>query len=599
MMKRIVYVFLLLAVSVSVLMAQSARENLSSALKTYNKRHYQEAAEMFGKLYREMPPEVNPYASVELFMLIKSTVRLNKDQECLEYCVEFMDRFEFSRYTEHVLFIRANILIEENDFPAAMAALLESLDYSSSDMDGRIRDLAREVSRYFLTREQLSGCLAFQKKSENVVFYKLLLADRLLRDGERGLAEQALRSIRSTVKKHYDSLMFNELVKTYQSETQQKEIDLGVVLPLSGESAENGQAILQGLKFAVEQYKNHSDLRFNLLIRDNRGELLESVRAARYLAKIPSVAAIIGPLNSKNAVAMTSVCDLYHLPLLAPTASIRELTELGNTVYQFNTNQYERAKTLAEFAMDSLGLKTFATLAPSDDYGRASTEGFISTVEAKGGEVVYMGWYSGTPLDLKIQYHEMRDIAFNILESDTLDTNNVLLDSTLVLKTSNDSLRIKLSTIDGLYLPIYQDDIKYVTSGIAYWNFDLQLLGDGAFYSQDVLDKYRRYDDGVIFSTNYYINESSPEYQDLSRKFTDMTGDNINMLNIYGYEMIAFLLNASRNKAFTRADLMSRLQDVQAYRGLIRNIQFNPGEEHTNSGVRIIRYKSGQMTELN
>ena len=257
------------------------------------------------------------------------------------------------------------------------------------------------------------------------------------------------------------------------------------------------------------------------------------------------------------------------------------------------------AGELGTLAMDSLNLKTFATLSPADENGIVSTEGFIKTIENKGGEVVYMGWYSGNPDDLKIQYKEMRDIAFSILESDTLDTNNVLLDSTLVLKTNGDSLKIKLSTIDALYMPIYQNHIKFALPQLAWWNFDLQILGDGSFYNLELMNMDRSYANGAIFSNNYFIDEEDSEYMELLGEFRRLTGEDFSMLNVYGYEMIAYLLNVAGDQSFTRENISDKLQDVQAYRGLIRNMYFDSRDVRSNKGIRIISFKNRQFHKLN
>jgi len=598
MKKRILTAILLLALALP-LWPQSARDDLNSALQLYERKRYSEAAELALKGYRAVEEEVNPYASSQLFLLIRSYYHLGRYRDGLELAVHFMDSFEFSRYTDQVLYFRALMLIELGSYTEAHISALEALDFSDSAMEMTIKDLALNLSRYYLSDNQVIAASGFHRKEEFTVFSRLMLADRQLKRGEAGPAEQILRSQRTAIKRRYDILLYNELVKELRSISRRQSITLGVVLPLSGEQAGSGTAILQGLKFAVEHYKRILNYNIHLLVFDNRGELIQSVHAARKLADMPDVAAIIGPLNSRNAVAMASVCELHNIPLLAPTATIQELSQLGRNVFQFNTNQEERSSALAEFAMDSLGLKTFATLAPSDDYGIVSTEGFIETVESKGGEVIYMGWYSGSPEDLNLQFGEMRDIAFNILESDTMDTNNVLLDSTLVLKTASDSMKIRLRTVDGIYLPSYREHIEFVTSHLAWWNFDLQILGDGSFYDLELLEKLNRYVNGVIFSNNYYIDDRDPEYVALANRFRQMSGEEMGMLHIYGFEMISFLVNAGQNRAFSRNDLVRRLERVVAYRGLVRNFQFDPGRSRANHGIRIIQYKSGNLKVLN
>ncbi|MCK5521358.1 MAG: penicillin-binding protein activator [Candidatus Marinimicrobia bacterium] len=599
-MKKLFLSILIIILISHPLSAQNEKSSLNSAIKNYKKGKFSVAEKQILKLFENQAIELNRYASIELYLLARIAYDTNRDLELLKRSVTFMDYFEFSRYTEHILYLKANSFLRLQNYQAALITAVEALNYATADLEDTIKKLARDIAIDFMAIEDIYASTSFCVKEEKYIFSQLVAAEKILQNSEKKEAEKILQDIRLKVRSRYDSEYFNELVKQFRDvEDKEKSISIGVVLPLSGDLAESGYSLLQGLKFAVEVHKEHSDLEINLYVRDNRGELIESVKAAEYLADISNVAAIIGPLTSKNAVAMAGVCETNKIPLLTPTATIANLNELGNTVFQFNTNQEDRSAALAEFAIDSLGLKTFATLAPSDDYGSAATRGFIREVEEKGGEVVYMGWYSGEPKDLAIQYKEMRDIAFNILENDTLDTNNVLLDSTLVLKTASDTLKIRLSTIDALYLPVYNEHIKFVVPQMVWWNFDLQLLGDGSFYDLDLMNNYRTYVNESIFSNNYYIDEEDEEYLMLAELFFEKTGNDFNMLNIYGYEMISFLLNSSDQKVFNRANLMQTLSKVQAYRGLVRNIDFDLRNSRTNKGIRIISYKNKQFNKLN
>lgn len=600
-MRRINTLFIIFFLFFNGLSAQNDRNAINSALKSYGKGDYAEAASILDGLYSENAPEEDPFGSTELFLLTRIDYETGRDEKVLRRSVTFMDYFEFSRYTEHILYLKANSLLRLFDYEAALVACIQALDHSTSDLENNIKALARDISRYYLDENDIIAAASFHTRREYLVFSEMLLAENMIKKAQRREAGKKLQQIRKLVRKRYDSIYYNELVKEYRAMKKEKPaLNIGVVLPLSGDNAEAGNAILQGLKFAVEYYKEFSTMHVDLVVRDNRGELIESVNAARYLAEMPDIAAVIGPLSSRNAVAMAGTCEMYGLPLLNPTATISDLQELGRTVFQFNTNHRDRAKAFAEFAIDSLGLRTFATISPSDDYGINSAEGFIEAVENKGGEVVYMGWYSGDPNDLKIQYADMRRIAFDILESDTLDTTNVLLDSTLVLKTAGDSLKIKLSTIDGLYLPIYQEHIKFVLPQFAWWNFDLQILGDGGFYDFETLENYRSYVNGAVFTNNYYINEDDEEFLELSAVYRQKSGGNdLEMLNIYGFEMISFLLNALRSGSYDRETLLDKLNEVQAYRGLIRNFHFDARDSRANQGIRIISYRDRKLHVMN
>ena len=79
--------------------------------------------------------------------------------------------------------------------------------------------------------------------------------------------------------------------------------------------------------------------------------------------------------------------------IFSPTATGSNLTELSPYFNQLNSPINTRAEFLAEFAIDSLGIKRFATFSPIEDQFVKLIEEFVATCEKKGAEIVGQEWY--------------------------------------------------------------------------------------------------------------------------------------------------------------------------------------------------------------
>ena len=74
-------------------------------------------------------------------------------------------------------------------------------------------------------------------------------------------------------------------------------VTVGVVLPLSGDNMMAGNSFLRGMHKAI-QLINNRDQKIALIIKDNRGSEIETIRAVNALERNPAVKAIIGPILS-------------------------------------------------------------------------------------------------------------------------------------------------------------------------------------------------------------------------------------------------------------------------------------------------------------
>ncbi|MFB5084793.1 ABC transporter substrate-binding protein, partial [Symbiobacterium thermophilum] len=97
---------------------------------------------------------------------------------------------------------------------------------------------------------------------------------------------------------------------------------IGWIGPLSGANKTYGESAKRGVELALEEagYKV-GDLTVELIAGDDRSDSTEAVNLATKMMTQDRVAAIIGPVTSGSAIAVSAIAETYKVPMITATAT--------------------------------------------------------------------------------------------------------------------------------------------------------------------------------------------------------------------------------------------------------------------------------------
>ena len=332
--------------------------------------------------------------------------------------------------------------------------------------------------------------------------------------------------------------------------------------------------------------------------------------------------------------------------MISPTANANGLAATGSYAFQANPDYENRGKALARYAIQKRGLRSFAVLSPSDTHGKLLAEAFTAEVIRLGGTIVASEWYSTGAKDLSPQLQNIRRAAERYSAEPTISFKGRLnqgdlaklvqagvsrkrLDSlvnraavvpvtfllgprgkglvdslqiTAVAYPDNtDSLDIPMAGIEAIYCPISgPEEIAVLSSQIVYFNLQTQILGSGEWDDFAELNGSKRYCDGVVFESDNYPDETSPDYQSFRAAFQHRFGKPPGKNGLYGYDVTRMVLGLVRIGASTREAMARSLAEEKTYDGLHAKI-FLAGRR-VNSWLKILESSSDtihQVDELN
>jgi len=111
-------------------------------------------------------------------------------------------------------------------------------------------------------------------------------------------------------------------------------VQIGAVLPLTGEVASYGTGSKEGVEFALEEAnKAQTKYRFEATFEDSKGDPKTALSALQSLLATKRPMALIGENISSATLAMVPVIDAAKIVLVSPSASAPTLT--GKSRYFF------------------------------------------------------------------------------------------------------------------------------------------------------------------------------------------------------------------------------------------------------------------------
>ncbi len=337
-------------------------------------------------------------------------------------------------------------------------------------------------------------------------------------------------------------------------------VQIGVALPMDGESATLTQSMFNGIRLAVEEHNSSGggQMPVRLVFRDsgNRGEIAADAVEALVQQKVD---VIVGPLYSEEARGAAGVAEVNGVPLIAPLATDEDVS-LGRTyVFQANPTISMRGRLMARFAVRSLRLNEFGIVSDfANDYSERMAEAFEDELFRLGAEVAFVQLLPGP------------SSWFRLLDYVRPDT---------------------LVYARAVYLPITGSEapalIRAALNEINRADIPLRILGNKEW--QDVGAPQTASKFSATYTNDFYVDHSLAATQVFIERFRALSGEDPTLLSYSGYDVTRYIL--LQLTAHAGKPLYQAFRDAPPYQGLGMRFDFRGG--NVNEAIYFHRYKDG------
>jgi branched-chain amino acid transport system substrate-binding protein len=326
-----------------------------------------------------------------------------------------------------------------------------------------------------------------------------------------------------------------------------EEINIGVVLPLSGHTSNYGTESLKGINLAVENINASGGIRKNklrLIVRDNAGDPATTSQVVSEMINEHQVLAIIGPITSTNSAAAAAVAQQASTPLILPTATNPYVTEIGEYICRICYTDPFQSKALAEFSRKHLKAERVAVIYEKGSaYSENLSNFYIMRLEDMGGKIVFTGSFE----------HDSADLP------DVID-------------------RAMREKPDLLFAPVYYMEAAEIINRVADLDGAITLLGGDGWESHELFRLAAQKMKSIPvfisshFSLQYPQQIGSPFVSDFKKTFGNMP----NSLSALSFDAVGVLGNAiSRSTTMNNRGLQQALISTSNYKGVTGTISIN------------------------
>ncbi|OGU77097.1 MAG: hypothetical protein A2V93_05075 [Ignavibacteria bacterium RBG_16_34_14] len=547
---------------------QNDNADFDKGVKLYKEKKYYEALALFESVIKKYPE--NSRTAVAIIFKGKIFLALKKNNDAIATSIDFLNKYPLSNYVEEARLLLAKIYLDEKDYLKSIDQLLCIIQDSDSliYIDIAVSSAGYLALQYLTVSDMKSLYKTY--KNENVKSFLLLLTSEIQIDKKD--FEDAHLTLEELVKLYPSSNFKNEAeslktkISQWEMISESNVTNICVMLPLSGltsnESLTDSKEILEGIKFALDEFNRGRDDKIGLIIKDTENDRNKIISIKNEIVNDPSVKLVIGPVFSSEVEIALEEFKPTNLLLISPTATDNDLTLINENFFQANPNFIIRAKAMAQHIFYVENKRNMAVLNSIDGYSPLLAAEFIKEFERLGGKIIKKYTYKSENF-----------------------SSGIRIDST------------ELVTAEGIYIPLAdRTDAPLILSQLVQNNINLSLYGNQDWFLAKGFETSPELSNKMVFESDYFIDYNNSDYQILSNNFLGRTKIDANRNVLYGYDTAKYILTILRNISRNRKNIKTKMESGITVNGFHNNISFN--SDHVNVFINIVRYNEGYFELL-
>jgi len=370
---------------------------------------------------------------------------------------------------------------------------------------------------------------------------------------------------------------YEQLLQSYLSGVEGPSFTVGCLLPLSGEYADYGNKILQGMELALQVFDEHQQPNagagIRLLVRDTAGDSDRVRELVASLAEDEQVSLIVGPVTGQASLYAAAEAESRGIDIITLTPRAGIAAHGGEHVFQHFLTMENQAKALMDLAVGRLGFTSLALLYPSTFYGHQAAKLLRGYARQWGAELVREVSYDPTSKDYgrsikeligveKYADYQQRKKAYEAWAKEQKASEEKekpeVEDSVKVLakeigleadelfqKSDEDFLPRPVLELDfsGIIIPDFYQRIRLLAPQLAFYDLtDCRFFGTRGWNAPQLAEDAGQQVEGALFVDAFCHEGDEPrllaEYRD---SYEAMFGDDASIYDAYGYDTMMLI----------------------------------------------------------
>ncbi len=343
-------------------------------------------------------------------------------------------------------------------------------------------------------------------------------------------------------------------------------VNIGSILPLTGERSSVGISAKNGIKLAVEEINASAYLgnkSISLFIEDSKGIPANSLSSFEKLTTANDVIAIIGPLGSSEVLSIAPKAEQRKIVIMTPAASSPLITEAGDYIFRNVASDLYEATLMADAVVNTFKKDRVAIAYINNDYGNGVSKKFAEGLKRNGRDLIISEAYEEGRTDFR----------------------------TVILK-------LKKANPDAIYIVGYKE-IAYFIKQLKEQGINSSLFTTAIFEDPEIISIAGNSAEGIIFTT-FYLDEDSKEqrtrdfFHNYERKY-NVKPDGYAATS---YDATYLIAQAIKNEGVTSDSVKKGLYEIKDFPGLLGNFSIDKNGDVVLP-IRMKTIKEGQLINFN
>ena len=343
-----------------------------------------------------------------------------------------------------------------------------------------------------------------------------------------------------------------------------KDIIIGVVAPLTGDSATFGKSTQEGAELAVAEWNAKGGINGSQIVlkmADDKSDPTEGAAGITRLIEQEKIVGEIGTVQSKVSLAIAPILQAKKIPMISPTSTNEKVTLVGDFIFRACFIDNFQGVVGAAFAYDNLKLTKAACLFDvGNDYTKGLAENFRDAFIKLGGEIV----------------------GFEAHPTGATDFNAQLT-------------KIIAAGPELIYISDYYNDVGLICKQARALGYTGFFLGSDVWDSPVLVEVGGDAVEGGFFTNHFSKDDTRPEVQAFVKDYTAKFGAPPDALAALAYDAANLMFDAINRAKSTDGTAIRDALKVANFKAVSGTIKFDANRNPIKAAV-IIENKGGQQT---
>lgn len=317
---------------------------------------------------------------------------------------------------------------------------------------------------------------------------------------------------------------------------QEKEIKVGAILPLTGDSAIYGEIAQNSFELAAEEINSKggiSGYKISILYEDSQAKPELAVSSANKLITADKVFVIVGAMASTEVNAIAPILNDKKVVLVSPSATDHDITDAGDYIFRTIVSDIYDGTAMARFAYNEKGIKSSGVFYITEAGPQGVAEAFIDEFQKLGGAILNAEQCNRGDKDFRTQISKIHE-----------------------------------KKPEAIYFALYPRETELFIKQTKEMGIKEILLSHQLVDDPEVLSKVGKAADGIIFTTPKLTAETGDEVvKSFYKNYKEKYGKEPQNFASNAYDAIMLIAKAMEKYGFNAEAVKRGLYEVKNYHG--------------------------------